>query len=215
MRAPLNHVHITPHGGYGYVRTEAEAKRVGYRLCSKAVGYPCTHRGLDLAAKAGTPVFAPEGGYLLYAVDGDDVRPFSRYGPALLVLKGASGYYHLLAHMAAPNPWGNYRTNDIIAKAQRLSTPLAPVIRHTGSETTSTGETGPTIRMPMFKIEEGMQLGYVSSAKHIHWEVRKRPDDRTSVINPEDWLASKGKSIADDQSWLWLVLGLLALKGRR
>jgi peptidase M23-like protein len=212
MRAPLNSVRITPHGDYGYVRTEAEAKRVGYRLCSKAVGYPCTHRGLDLAAKEGTPVYAPEGGYLLYAVDGDDVRPFSRYGPAVLVLKGASGYYHLLAHLAAPNPWGDYRTTDIIAKAQKLSVPLQPQYRIQPDIINQHPEQLP---MPMFKIDEGMQLGYVSSAKHVHWEVRKRPDDRTSVINPKDWLASKGKSIADDQSWLWLVLGFLVLKGRR
>jgi hypothetical protein len=210
MRAPLNNVLVTPHGAYGYVRTEAEAKRVGYRLCAGGK-YPCTHRGVDLAAKAGAPVFAPEGGYLLYAVDGDDVRPFSRYGPALLVLKGASGYYHLLAHMAAPNPWGNYRTADVIAKAQKLSVPLQPQRR---IEPDIIHE-HPGAQLPMFKIEEGMQLGYVSTKKHIHWEVRKRPDDRTSVINPFDWLASTGKSVADDQSWLWLVLGFLVLKGRR
>ncbi len=59
--------------------------------------YPCTHWGSDLFAI--TPeIYAPENGIVTDVSDGSS-PPWSGYGPGIVLIKGVSGYYHLLAHM--------------------------------------------------------------------------------------------------------------------
>lgn len=90
--APLRVVTVSPHGAFGYQRT---AQTGGG--CPK--GYPCTHPGVDLLAPAGTPVYAPEDGRVVALGDGAS-PPFTGYGPWVVEILGASGVYHLLAHMS-------------------------------------------------------------------------------------------------------------------
>lgn len=60
-------------------------------------GYPCTHWGVDTFAI--TPeIYAPEAGVVVAVADGSS-PPFSGYGPGVVLIKGASGFYHLLAHL--------------------------------------------------------------------------------------------------------------------
>jgi murein DD-endopeptidase MepM/ murein hydrolase activator NlpD len=60
-------------------------------------GYPCTHWGVDTFAI--TPeIYAPEAGVVVAVSDGQS-PPFSGYGPGVVLMKGASGFYHLLAHL--------------------------------------------------------------------------------------------------------------------
>lgn len=184
---------ITKHGGYNFVRTLEMSQASGRKLCSSG-NYPCTHRGIDLAADEGTEVIAPEPGFVLFAVDGDDVRPFSRYGPAVVVIKGASGYFHLIAHLAEPNPFGDYRKATAIPTAQPLSTPLAPEYYVPLSE----DEPGPieiADMAPTFEISAGGSVGFVSTARHVHWEVRRKATDKLTTIDPIDWLAAKDRGV--------------------
>ena len=60
-------------------------------------GYPCVHRGIDLFADS-PDVFAPEIGVVIAVSDGKSA-PYSGYGPGIILIQGASGYYHLLAHL--------------------------------------------------------------------------------------------------------------------
>jgi murein DD-endopeptidase MepM/ murein hydrolase activator NlpD len=60
-------------------------------------GYPCTHWGVDTFTGGSRDVFAPEDGTVV-AVSGD-TPPFAGYGPGIVLLKGKSGFYHLLAHL--------------------------------------------------------------------------------------------------------------------
>jgi murein DD-endopeptidase MepM/ murein hydrolase activator NlpD len=61
-------------------------------------GYPCTHWGVDTFAI--TPeIYAPENGVVVAVSDGAS-PPFSGYGPGVVLMKGASGFYHLFAHLA-------------------------------------------------------------------------------------------------------------------
>ncbi len=60
--------------------------------------YPCTHWGVDLFAV--TPeIYAPEAGIVMAVSDGNSA-PFVGYGPGVVLMFGASGRYHLLAHLA-------------------------------------------------------------------------------------------------------------------
>ena len=61
-------------------------------------GYPCQHPGVDVGGAQGTVVHAPEDGTIVMLADGS-APPWEGYGPYLVVLKGASGFYHLLAHL--------------------------------------------------------------------------------------------------------------------
>lgn len=64
------------------------------------------HAGLDLAAREGTIVVAPENGRVervAFGGPGADMdRPWSRYGPAIVLMRGRSGLFHLLAHVHYP-----------------------------------------------------------------------------------------------------------------
>jgi hypothetical protein len=62
-------------------------------------GYPCTHWGVDTFTIGGIrDVWAPEAGVVVAVSDGRSA-PFMGYGPGVVLLKGASGVYHLLAHL--------------------------------------------------------------------------------------------------------------------
>lgn len=62
-------------------------------------GYPCTHWGVDMFPLLPTrDVFAPEASTVVAVAPGT-APPWSGYGPMIVLLKGASGFYHLLAHL--------------------------------------------------------------------------------------------------------------------
>ena len=60
-------------------------------------GYPCVHRGLDMFAES-PDIFAPEIGLVVAVSDGKSA-PFVGFGPGVILIKGISGYYHLLSHL--------------------------------------------------------------------------------------------------------------------
>jgi murein DD-endopeptidase MepM/ murein hydrolase activator NlpD len=60
-------------------------------------GYPCVHRGLDMFAES-PDVFAPEIGVVQAVSDGRSA-PFQGFGPGVILIKGLSGYFHLLSHL--------------------------------------------------------------------------------------------------------------------
>lgn len=61
------------------------------------------HAGVDLAAPRGTSVRAPEAGRVVIVQSGPGPRdvppPWRGYGPALILLRGDSGVFHLLSHL--------------------------------------------------------------------------------------------------------------------
>jgi murein DD-endopeptidase MepM/ murein hydrolase activator NlpD len=90
-------------------------------------GYPCIHRGLDLFAES-PDVFAPEGGQIIAVSDGKSA-PFQGYGPGVVLLKGASGYYHLLGHL---NPTTfTVRKDAFVLEGQKLAQLDVEVNKHT------------------------------------------------------------------------------------
>lgn len=84
---------IGNNGAWKFLRTSSKQGSCGVH------GYPCYHPGVDVYGKAGTPVRAPESGQVVIAADGS-AAPFVGYGPWLVMIKGASGRYHLLSHLA-------------------------------------------------------------------------------------------------------------------
>ena len=97
LRWPVDVVRVTPHGEYLYDRST-------YRPDGR------THLGLDLGGKRGTAVYAPEDGEVVArwtsapinrADYRADARPWNGYGPAGVMIRGASGRYHVLAHLLA------------------------------------------------------------------------------------------------------------------
>ena len=77
------------------------------------------HAGVDLSAPPGTPVLSPEAGRVVGVVlDADSpehARAWGGYGPALVVIEGASGIFHRLTHLASTGIV--VRRGDIIASA--------------------------------------------------------------------------------------------------
>lgn len=63
------------------------------------------HWGWDLPGAAGSAVVAPEDGVVVEAVSNGSARtiklapPWDGYGPGVVLLRGASGVWHLLAHV--------------------------------------------------------------------------------------------------------------------
>jgi murein DD-endopeptidase MepM/ murein hydrolase activator NlpD len=55
------------------------------------------HFGVDLFALS-SQVFAPENGVVIDVADGQSA-PFVGFGPGVILMKGASGFFHLLAHL--------------------------------------------------------------------------------------------------------------------
>lgn len=82
-RYPVDVVRVTPHGAFGFLRD--------YK--TPAV----THWGVDLGGAAGTLVRAPEDGVVDTTASGTS-PPFTGYDPGVVLIRGRSGYYHLLGH---------------------------------------------------------------------------------------------------------------------
>lgn len=67
------------------------------------------HAGVDIPARAGTPVYAPASGTVTVVLGhgGPDAtaqtppRPFRGYGPLVVVIRDDEGRYHLLGHLGA------------------------------------------------------------------------------------------------------------------
>jgi murein DD-endopeptidase MepM/ murein hydrolase activator NlpD len=81
------------------------------------------HAGIDLAAAPGTRVCTPEAGRVVVVELRADApgSAWKGYGPAVVVIEGASGAYHRLTHLAADGV--TVRVGDILA------TPGTPVGR--------------------------------------------------------------------------------------
>lgn len=70
------------------------------------------HAGVDLGAPPGSPVLAPERGLVVAVARSTPAppgvaawpvaRPWTGYGPAVVLLQGESGRWHLLSHVAWP-----------------------------------------------------------------------------------------------------------------
>jgi len=89
---PIYPLIVGTHGGFLQVRRSPADGACGVH------GYPCQHPGVDVNGPAGTPVHAPEDGIIIDAADGSQ-PPWRGYGPWLVLIKGSSGLYHLLAHL--------------------------------------------------------------------------------------------------------------------
>lgn len=143
MRAPLDGtIRVTPHGAYGYDRGDH------------------IHKGVDLAAAEGTIVKAPERGLVLVAANRNDLKPFSRYGPAFVYMKGfETGLFHLLAHLKL----GSIRTAG-------GGYPGTPSMLTLGNP---------------YPVAEGQYLGVISDRNHLHWEIN--PGSRVPIEEAPAW----------------------------
>jgi murein DD-endopeptidase MepM/ murein hydrolase activator NlpD len=90
--SPILPLKVGNNGAYGAVRSSPAQGSCGTKP------YPCKHPGLDVVGRAGTTVIAPEDGMVAFAADGT-VAPFVGYGPWVVMVRGASGKHHLLAHL--------------------------------------------------------------------------------------------------------------------
>jgi len=132
------------------------------------------HAGVDLPGAPGTPVLAPESGTVELVARLPARPPFRGYAPAVL-LRGASGRWHLLAHLSG-SPDG-------------ADAPDAPLPRLEVGQPVQLGDT----------------LGYVGHERHVHWEVRTRPlttrrDEPIYVItvDPAAWLEGRDAPLSPD-----------------
>lgn len=172
MRAPVDRVRVTPHGAFNFERS-------GSRWC--AGGGVCYHRGVDLGGRQGDPVVAPEGGDVVVSrvvkLKPDTDKPFSGFGPGVVLLRGDSGRWHLLGHV---------RRHAVI---------LEPDVdaRDAGAHIERAILSAPGVR-----VEEGEQLAEIAGLDqaadgrwwgHVHWEVRPGPlAGRSLTLDPADWL---------------------------
>lgn len=190
-RLPVNPpYHTTPHGAFGAVRKSAADGACGWRGI-----YPCTHNGVDLAAKKGTPVYAPERMRVLLAAT-DNVTPGLRgFGPGAVRAVGVSGAVHVLGHLD-PKWWSEM------------------VLQLPGSIFEGfIGKRGVPAEGKWFN--EGEQVGIIAK-DHTHWEVTVAKQK----VDPVKW-ASGTLSVATapsggGQSWvlLLLLLGMASSKRR-
>lgn len=89
-RCPTDTCKTSPHGGYGYFRADQIDGKSG-----KAGVY---HWAWDLAGPVGTPVYAPENGFVVDVATGSS-SPFTGYNPGVVMIRGNSGLWHLLGHL--------------------------------------------------------------------------------------------------------------------
>lgn len=76
------------------------------------------HAGIDLGARVGTPVFAPEAGIVVASIADADATPGWRgYGPGVVVVRGNSGAYYNLAHVTPIA-----REGDIVQQGAQVAT---------------------------------------------------------------------------------------------
>jgi hypothetical protein len=201
------------------------------------------HWGVDEPAAPGSPVYAPESGYLVAVVQGDNISPFRGFGPSCVVLLGNSNYFHLLGHLSdAEMRWP--RAHESLTRAALFSTPLTPRYRpkaykprlpsQPADDLHSMWGVAPGEQMPIVRVSEGELVGTVGafydasgnyakqshggrvtwSGPHLHWEVRKRLDDRKSAIDPIAWLNGVVRKPRGGGSAALLLLLLLAASRR-
>jgi hypothetical protein len=154
-RWPTQFPKATPHGKYGHYRPKGPC---GVRMP------PCNHDAIDLAASEGTEVYAPEDGVIDSVATGA-LPPFRGYGRGVILFRGKSGVYHLLAHLyydslppaLKPMEWSDYWEDGLIyAKPDRT------------------------------EVKEGQLIGRTDEKNHVHWEVRDGAFGAKS--NPAVWL---------------------------
>lgn len=77
-----------------------------------------THWGVDLSAKPGDPVFAPEDLVVEYVAVNNTTPPLSGYGPGAILARGKqSGLWHVLGHMDAWD-WSDARKQRLPYKGR-------------------------------------------------------------------------------------------------
>lgn len=195
-RLPINPpVRVSPHGAYGFTR---KSKADGG--CGRSGKYPCTHKGVDLLGKKGTPVFAPEASRVVIAAYDDVTPPLRGYGPGAVMLLGASGLVHILGHLD-PEWW--------------TSTPWQiPGVNAPLTE----GFIGKDRRPTDGRVyREGEQVGVTSHLNHVHWEMatpRKSPRAGQLAERRDPLVWARGGS-ASGQSSVLPILLLAALASRR
>ena len=189
LRPPLR---VTPHGAFGFARKTTADGRCGY-----ANRYPCVHRGVDLAAPKGTPVYAPESGAVVVSASDNDTPPLRGYGPGAVVFLGDSGLRHVLGHMD-PAWWSE------LAWVRQLPGMLPDAL--VPDRVPADGR----------RYAAGQQIGVVAK-DHLHWEVSLtkssgggQPGTR---IDPIAWARTGSVSGGGRGSMLWL-LALVVLASR-
>lgn len=100
----------------------------GYSGPGRAPGH--IHAGVDLPAAPGTPVLAPEAGEVVEVGALPMRPPWTGYAPAVLML-GASGRWHLLAHLSGSAD-GGASTHPAVRVGQRVQ--LGDVLGYVGRE---------------------------------------------------------------------------------
>ena len=295
---PLKRFSVGPHGRHGAIRRSkadgacgtkdpiGEQKELDAastqdeRDAIMAKRYPCTHPGTDLSAPAGTKVFAPKDGWILYDGPATDA-PFVGYGPWVMLIAhadvGASMWqrmkswatgplldvvdfpehvvsvtYSLIGHLEA-KPGSGARVglpSDIwksigAPKGGLQSTPRSAhwltirsadvqgIIGDTGVAMTSSADaydsptsTSGTARTR--RVFAGEEIGFVSKANHIHWELRNAPLAASpGRFDPIEWLRQGyglmlpgGAKVApaasgDGGGGILLLLALLFLSEKR
>ena len=178
---------VTPHGAFGYVRDDPASG-----LCSRGV-YPCIHQGVDLAAP-NEYVYAPEPLRVWIAANRNDLRPFSRYGPAFIWAEGLdSGLWHLFAHLEP----GSIRTAGDIS----WSAASPDFDDYTETNILVLGE--------RYDVPEGMIIARTDPGKrHLHWEVRtgvRHAGDASTAIGRK-WQHDVTQAIRRDPM-VWLKTG--------
>lgn len=77
------------------------------------------HAGVDLSAPPGGPVVSPEDGRVeLVLEDADAVQGWKGYGPGVVLIRGASGAFHNLAHVI---PAPGLTAGDVVQAGARVA----------------------------------------------------------------------------------------------
>ena len=80
------------------------------------------HWALDIANPVGAAVVAPEDATVTHRWDDDVTPPFAGYGPGGVLVRGASGLFHLLAHMTPAVAIGqDVRIGDVVGHTAALA----------------------------------------------------------------------------------------------
>lgn len=206
-RSPLSHARATPNGAWRQQRTHP-------RFCKRTTS-PCTHWGLDLGGRQGELVRAPEAGTVVVSravsLDQRD-PPWTGFGPGVVLLRGDSGAWHLLAHLRG------------------LAFDLDPDVdaREAGEDVTDALE-----QAGGYRVDLGEVVGELAGLHrrsgggwngHVHWEVRPRPlAGHAATLDPLAWLRGglptlfpkRAEEPAPRRSvWPWVLLAALAFSQR-
>jgi hypothetical protein len=89
---PVRAFNVSKLGAFGAQRTKPKEGSCGTKP------YPCTHRGADLSAPEGTPVYVPFDGWVLYHGPADKA-PFVGYGPWVALIAHADRHTSLASRI--------------------------------------------------------------------------------------------------------------------